>query len=203
MRVGIFGGTFNPAHNGHRRALEAFIQAAALERVYVIPTYLPPHKEKADKWADFDDRLAMCSLAFSDIDTECELIFSDIEKKLFEKSGEKSYTHLTVRALLEKGEENLFLFVGTDMFLTLHLWKKTEYILENAEIFVMARGDENDGEIEECKKRLETNFKPKKITVIDSEALAASSTEVRSGAFLLISDKVKKYITERGLYVQS
>ncbi len=197
MKTGIFGGTFNPPHKGHRRALEAFIKEAELERVLVIPTYIPPHKNQGDKWAEFDDRMAMCTLAFDGIEG---VVFSDIEKRLFEKNGGKSYTHLTLKELFLEGEEELSLFVGTDMFLTLDTWREAEYILKNAEICVMARGEENDGDILNFKKKLEEQFEVKKITVINDEALAASSTDVRGGAYTLLDSKTRSYIKKRGLY---
>ncbi len=200
MRTGIFGGTFNPPHKGHRTALEAFIKSASLEKVLVIPTYLPPHKSRPDKWADFEERLEMCALAFSDIETECEIVFSDIEKKLFEKTGEKSYTHITLKELLENGEDEVYLFVGTDMFLTLDKWVNSAFILQNAHICVMARGSNEDVEILKFKKELEENFPTRGILLICEDALPASSTEIRGGAFSLVDEKVRSYIINRGLY---
>ena len=118
MRTGIFGGAFNPVHKGHTNALEAFIRSAGLDRVYIIPTYAPPHKELPSESADFDERLEMCRIAFSELESECELIFSDIEKRLYLETGEKNYTYITVQKLASK-DDTLCLYVGTDMFLIL------------------------------------------------------------------------------------
>ena len=140
MRIGIFGGTFNPPHKGHAEALRCFITSANLDRVLIIPNYLPPHKDVPKDWADFNTRLEMCRIAFEGVLGDFPSEFSDIEKRLFEKNGDKSYTYKTVEALLNK-EGTLCLYVGTDMFLTLDRWKNPEYLFENTEIWAMPRGN--------------------------------------------------------------
>ena len=200
MRTGIFGGTFNPPHLGHKKALEAFIKSAELERVLIIPTYTPPHKTRPEKWAGFDERIEMCSLTFSDMGNECEIVFSDIEKRLFEATGEKSYTHLTLKKLFEDGERDLWMFVGTDMFLTLDSWVESAYILENTSICVMAREVGDEKKILRCKKRLEKIFKTKSIRIINDTPCPVSSTEIRNGGSELLDEKTLSYIKARGLY---
>ena len=112
-RVGIYGGTFAPPHVGHVEAARAFMKQMRLDYLYVIPTAIPPHKT-----TDFDidpyHRLAMCDLAFSGIDG---VIVSDIELR----RGGVSYTVDTLRELTAP-DTRLFLFCGTDMFLTLDQW---------------------------------------------------------------------------------
>ncbi|MBQ7383817.1 MAG: nicotinate-nicotinamide nucleotide adenylyltransferase, partial [Clostridia bacterium] len=113
IRVGIYGGTFAPVHNGHVESAVAFMRQMKLDYLYVIPTCLPPHKE-----VDFADspetRLRMCELAFSGIDG---IIVSDMEIR----RGGKSYTYDTLKEL--SGEDKkLFLLCGTDMVLTFDTW---------------------------------------------------------------------------------
>ena len=199
MRTGIFGGTFNPPHKGHAEALRCFISSAGLDRVLIIPTYSPPHKDTGDGWVDFDTRLEMCHIAFEDVTGDFPSEFSDIEKRLFEKTGEKNYTWKTVEALLETGD-TLCLYVGTDMFLTLNRWKRPEYLFANTEIWAMPRGNPNDVEIPEFKKRLEAEFPNSSINLITTPPTDASSTEVRAGDFGLISNKLREYIAKKGLY---
>ncbi|MFY9396731.1 MAG: adenylyltransferase/cytidyltransferase family protein, partial [Desulfomonilia bacterium] len=62
MRIGIFGGTFNPIHLGHLRAAEDVRESLGLEKVIFVPSYLPPHKE-LDSQVPGDVRLAMTRLA--------------------------------------------------------------------------------------------------------------------------------------------
>ena len=66
MRLGIYGGTFSPPHNGHIAAAQAFVDAVKPDKLLIIPTNIPPHKESLGT-ADAADRLNMCSIAFSGI----------------------------------------------------------------------------------------------------------------------------------------
>ncbi len=199
MRTGIFGGTFNPVHKGHTNALDCFIRSAKLDRVYIIPTYSPPHKEMPSESADFDERLEMCRIAFSELETECELIFTDIEKRLCLETGERNYTYITVQRLMEK-EDTLCLYVGTDMFLILDKWKNADLLLSSVEVWVMPRCDEKDSEIPSFKKALEEKFPQCRINVIGDPPTDASSTEIRSGNFGLLNSGVREYIVKKGFY---
>ena len=120
MKIGLFGGSFNPIHNGHIHALSAFVRACSLDRVYIIPSFVPPHKKLSLEWAPFEKRAQMASLALEGADIKsCEVIVSDVEKKLFEETGQKSYTRMTLDALKKEENGEYYLFVGTDMFATL------------------------------------------------------------------------------------
>ena len=117
MRVGIYGGTFSPIHNGHIAAAKAFMEQMWLDILYVIPTGVTPHKiMKGDATAA--DRLEMCRLAFADMDG---VIVSDLEMK---REG-KSYTVDTLRELYDP-EGRLFLLMGTDMLMTLDQWREPD-----------------------------------------------------------------------------
>ena len=106
MRVGIYGGTFSPVHNGHVAAAKAFMEQMWLDILYVIPTGVTPHKTmKGDATAR--DRLEMCRLAFADVEG---VIVSDLEMK---REG-KSYTVDTLREMNDPAGR-LFFLMGTDM----------------------------------------------------------------------------------------
>ena len=106
MRVGIYGGTFSPVHNGHVAAARAFMEQMWLDILYVIPTGVTPHKDmKGDATAS--DRLEMCRLAFGGMEG---VIVSDLEMR---REG-KSYTVDTLRELYDP-DGRLFLLMGTDM----------------------------------------------------------------------------------------
>ena len=117
MRVGIYGGTFSPVHNGHVAAAKAFMEQMWLDILYVIPTGTSPHKEM-DGEATGADRLEMCRLAFADVEG---VIVSDCEIR---RSG-KSYTVDTLREFYAP-EHRLFLLCGTDMMLTLDTWYQAD-----------------------------------------------------------------------------
>ncbi len=119
MRVGIYGGTFSPIHNGHVAAAHAFMEQMWLDILYVIPTGVSPHKiMKGD--ATPADRLEMCRLAFADTEG---VIVSDLEIR---REG-KSYTVDTLRAMSREGDR-LFLLLGTDMLLSLDTWREPDEI---------------------------------------------------------------------------
>ena len=87
LRVGVYGGTFAPIHNAHVAAAKAFMEQMKLDYLFVIPTFIPPHKE-VDRSDDPLYRLKMCELAFEDTDG---VIISDVEIK----RGGRSYTYDT------------------------------------------------------------------------------------------------------------
>lgn len=122
MAIGIFGGTFNPPHLGHLRLCEAFARQMHLDRVLVIPTFLPPHKAAPDL-ASCADRLSMCRRMFS---ADSRFTVSDIE---IERGG-KSYTAETLEALqkLYPGEK-LYLLIGSDMLQSFDTWHRAQDIL--------------------------------------------------------------------------
>jgi len=121
LRVGVYGGTFAPVHNGHVLAAKAFMEQMKLDYLFIIPTYMPPHKE-VDSSDDPLYRLKMCELAFADTDG---VVISDVEIS----RGGKSYTYDTLKEL-ERPDTRLFLLCGTDMVLTFDKWYRYEDILK-------------------------------------------------------------------------
>ena len=104
MRIGIFGGTFSPIHNGHVKAALCFMEKMKLDKLYVIPDHIPPHKVISSS-DDPNIRFEMTKLAFCGINN---VEVSDIE--LLRKG--KSFTVDTLPAFADEGE--LFLLCGTD-----------------------------------------------------------------------------------------
>lgn len=119
LRVGVYGGTFAPIHNGHVAAAKAFMEQMKLDYLFVIPAYLPPHKQ-IDASDDPLFRLKMCELAFEGVDG---VVISDVEIR----RGGKSYTYDTLKELT-RPDTRLFLLCGTDMVLTFDQWYRFEDI---------------------------------------------------------------------------
>lgn len=199
-RLGVYGGTFNPPHIGHRHAAGAFVEEAALDRLLVIPDYLPPHKEYAGG-ATAEERLAMTRIAFAGIPrTEV----SDMELC----RGGKSYTSDTLAALSAPGRE-LFFLTGTDMFLTLPAWHEPERIFALATIACIRREDDPHLEKEIAARAAEYRMTfGAKILLLRAPAIEVSSSELRTGlaarepaALRLLPDGVADYIGTRGLYL--
>ncbi len=132
-RIGIFGGTFNPIHLGHVQVVREVKADFDLDKILIIPSALPPHKE-LDGVADAEDRLEMIRLAFSD---DPSFMISDVELK---RSG-PSYTIDTVRHFKSILSENtdLFLIVGLDAFLEIDTWKSYQDLFLLIPFIVMSR----------------------------------------------------------------
>ncbi len=194
-RVGIFGGTFNPPHLGHVEAAKAFVDKMQLDSLIVIPAFIPPHKEYISN-VTCEERLQMCKIAFKDVKNVC---VSDIEIV----RGGKSYTYLTLQELTHDGEE-LYFLCGTDMILTMDMWKKPEIIFSLAKICYIRRerNSETTALIDsKCKEYKEVYGA--RIEAIDSNVIEISSSDIRGAKCDLsayLSPDVKAYIRDKGLY---
>jgi nicotinate-nucleotide adenylyltransferase len=133
MRVGLFGGSFNPIHFGHLRAAEEVREALALDLLYFIPAAAPPHKPDGDL-ARPDHRLHMVQLATKG---NRHFMVSDAEIR---RSG-PSYTIDTVRhfAGTMRGRPEFFLLVGGDQFAEFETWKDCDELARLCHIVVHTR----------------------------------------------------------------
>jgi nicotinate-nucleotide adenylyltransferase len=133
MRIGLFGGTFNPIHRGHLWAASEVRKEFNLDQVFLIPAALPPHKTPG-MVADADDRLEMIHLAITDLPG---LTVSDVE---LNRPG-PSYTIDTVRHFKKTlaNDSGIFLIMGLDAFLEIDAWKSYTGLLKQIAFIVMAR----------------------------------------------------------------
>lgn len=173
MRIGIFGGTFNPPHLGHKHLAEEIRKKAELDKIIVIPACTPPHKV-SNELADGAHRMKMCELLFKDDFYE----ICDIEIK---RQG-KSYTVDTVAELkkLYPGDE-LFLIIGADMLMCFEKWYRYEDILSVVKLCVIVRDkDVNTADLQSyARQTLKLDYEKGEILISDVEPLVCSSTEVR------------------------
>lgn len=198
LRVGIYGGTFAPIHNGHVAAAKAFMEQMKLDYLFIIPTYLPPHKQ-IDASDDPLYRLKMCELAFEGTDG---IVISDVEIS----RGGKSYTYDTLKEL-ERPDTRLFLLCGTDMVLTFDQWYRFEDIFKMCYPTYVRR--ENDplltkrivAKIGEYYEKYGVMFRR-----IVTDPIELTSTEirraVREGKDIsgMVPARVAEFIRENGLY---
>ncbi|MBQ9978219.1 MAG: nicotinate-nucleotide adenylyltransferase [Clostridia bacterium] len=198
-RIGIYGGTFAPIHNGHVNAAKAFMDQMQLHYLFVIPTALNPSKMK-DDGDEAHHRMKMCELAF---EGETGVIISDME---IEKGG-ISYTVDTLRALARE-DRRLFMLVGTDMALNLDQWREPEEIFKLCyPTYVRRESDKllENQIIEKNTKYL--NDYGKICRRIMTPEIELSSTEIREmvkrGEDIshLVPEKVAQYIKENKLYL--
>ena len=197
-RIGIYGGTFSPPHNGHIAAAKAFMEQMWLDFLFVIPTAVPPHKEMEDP-VSAADRYRMTQLAFEGIEG---VYVSDMEIR----RGGKSYTVDTLREL--SGEDRrLFLLCGTDMMLTLDEWHEADEIFRLCYPVYTRR--EKDPLLDNVIVKKIAAYKEKYgkvVRKIQVEPFVVSSHEIRekmrAGESVadLIPPSVAKYIFDNHLY---
>lgn len=178
MKIGIFGGTFNPPHLGHLAAARTAIEVLGLDKLLIVPDAIPPHKELPEGTPAPEHRLAMAEKM-----ADALLLpgVAEVSAMELERTG-KSYTSDTLAALREEypGAE-LWLLMGTDMFLTLQYWHEPEKILKLAGICAFGR-TEQDGEEVFAPQReyLQKTFPGARITTITLPGLVdVSSTRLR------------------------
>ena len=198
MRVGIYGGTFSPVHNGHVAAARAFMEQMWLDILYVIPTGISPHKLMQGD-ATTADRLEMCRLAFSGMEG---VIVSDMETR---REG-KSYTVDTLREMSREGDR-LFLLIGTDMLMTLDSWREPDEIFRLAyPAYIRREADAAmDDAIVEKIALYQQNF-GKVVRRIVTPPIELSASEVRAAVAAghsvdgMVPPAVADYIRSHGLY---
>lgn len=144
MRIGVYGGTFNPPHLGHLTAARAVFELLKLDRLLLVPAGDPPHKVLAPDSAPAADRLALTAMAGEQLNLGDQVETLDIEVC---RTG-KSYTADTLDEIAARypGAE-LWLLMGTDMFLTLHAWYHPERIFARAGVAAFGRTEEDTEEL--------------------------------------------------------
>ena len=144
MRIGVYGGTFNPPHLGHITAARAVFELLKLDKLLLIPDGQPPHKPLPQGSPTAQQRLELTRLAGEQLGLDEKVETLDMELR----RGGKSYTADTleaVRALYPNDE--VWLLMGSDMFLTLHTWHQPERIMALAGIAAFGRTEANEEEL--------------------------------------------------------
>lgn len=197
MRIAIFGGSFNPVHNGHVHLIEKIDERLEFDRIFIIPSKIPPHKS-ADEFVSEYHRLNMLRLSF---EGNLKITISDFE--LLNEG--KSYTVFTIRHFKELfPNDELFLLIGSDMFLSFDKWYCFEEILSLCTLAVISRRENDSIRLEKNSEKLSQSGG--RCVIIPVSPLDISSTEIRTkiaqGEIMpcVLSDKVVKYIYDNKLY---
>jgi nicotinate-nucleotide adenylyltransferase len=198
LRIGIFGGTFSPPHLGHSQLAILAETQLRLDRLIVVPTGEPPHKDVPDDAPGGDARLHMARFAFDGI--------ANTEVSDFEVSrGGVSYTADTVDAFAEMYPgARLFLVMGQDMYMTVGEWWESERLLSRVTLAVAPRFSASEGDIAEQAARLKAKFG------VETEILRGRVTEISSSELRgklksragreYVDENVYSYIIEGRLY---
>jgi len=207
MKVGLFGGTFDPIHNGHLRMAERVLDAFGLDRIWFIPARIPPHKEAAgvsDPW----HRYAMVALA---TEGHPDLVPSALELR----SEETSYTINTINRVRQRlGDEvALYFLMGTDSWGEIETWKDYRELLVRCSVILLPRqGSEDlDGSgvpVIEVHDRAPENASAggPAVFILRTGEVTVSSTSIRERAARgeslagLVPDGVERYLQKQGLY---
>lgn len=199
MKIGIYGGTFDPPHLGHMEAARAAAAVLELDKLIFIPAKQPPHKQLSTESASPAQRLEMTRLMADGLLMSGVTEVSDLE---LNRSG-KSYTVDTLYALKERfPEDEFWLLMGTDMFLSLQTWHRAEEIMKLTGIAAFARTEADSGEMMNIQgKYLSENYGAQVCMIQLPQIREISSTQVRnsrSGEGLWPA--VWGYILREGLY---
>lgn len=196
-KIGLFGGSFNPIHNGHLNLAQSIKNKLSLDKVIFIPSGQAPHKS-SDEYAKASDRYEMCCLATEDYP------YFEVSDFEINRQG-KSYSVYTVKHFKELyPNDKLFLMVGSDMLLYFENWFEYREILKNVTLTAVSREGTDFAELEQCAQKLR-EFGD--VIVINNEAIPVSSTYLRKkiknneDTSCYLSEKVVKYIILKNLYL--
>lgn len=192
MKIGIYGGTFNPPHVGHLIVAEQVRIELALDEIMFVPSFISPHKQEGESDVA-EHRLAMTKLAISD--NPC-FKYSDFEIT-------KKDTSFTVNTLdylrLKYPLDSFYLIIGMDNYLTFHLWKDPERVLKLVTLVVMNRPN--------YPKQVNEVFGTNNTLFVDVPNIDISSSDIRRrvkenrSIHYLVPKSVEEYIHSNSLFL--
>lgn len=197
MRAGIFGGTFDPVHQGHLVIAEQVTEELGLGRVVFVPGGIPPHKDPESVSASAADRLEMVQKAVAG-NERFTVDALEIE------AGRKIYSVETVRILKEREPQTEWYFIsGADEVANLFNWKAPDELLADAYMVAATRPGYELSELDHLKDELENG---RGIVPVECTRVDISATEIRERARwgksirYLVPEEVYGIVHERGLY---
>jgi nicotinate-nucleotide adenylyltransferase len=189
VRIGVFGGTFDPPHIGHLILAADACDALGLDRLIFVPAAAQPFKTDAPAIASGADRLEMIRLA---VGGDSRYAVDDTEIR----RGGLSYTVDTLEEIARgNAGAELFLLIGRDTLSGFSAWKKPERIRKLAKLAVMQRAGSSDGQASDG------------VLAISTRRVDVSSTEIRerlaAGKSIkgFVAEPVERFIAKRRLYI--
>ncbi|MBN2012750.1 nicotinate (nicotinamide) nucleotide adenylyltransferase [candidate division KSB1 bacterium] len=191
MKIGLYGGTFDPIHNGHLIIAEWTYEALDLDEIIFIPAFIPPNKQESGI-SSAEIRMDMLKLA---VNSNPHFSVSDYEIQ----KADISYTLQTVchfREQLNLSRDELFFLIGTDSLNEFHEWHKPDEILQNCTMVVYPRLSSSD-----C-----THPSVENLVILQAPIIGISSTIIRQRVSqhrsikYMVSESVSEYISQHRLY---
>lgn len=202
MKIGLFGGTFDPPHLGHLILAERCREAAALDEVWFLPSFKPPHKLNREM-SRFEYRCEMVQLAVAG-HTAFKVI--TIERDL----PPPSFTTETLRVLKEQNPTyDYSLIVGGDSLRDFHTWHKPEVIVSQCRIIAVSRPNVNYLSTQEFAQSIKVDEGKINLLQVESPLVDIASREIRhrtehhQTVRYLVPHSVEVYIREKKLYLNS
>ncbi len=199
MRIGIYGGSFDPVHNGHINAARNFMEELSLDKIIIVPAYCSPFK-KGLAVTPSQHRLNMCNIAFGNTEG---FEVSDVEIL----RADEGYMSDTVAQIREQyPDAELFLLLGSDQLLTFQKWHAWSKITDEATVAAAARTWDDDAAMEAAAAVLRSYGAEVIIVPIDVKEL--SSTDVREAVrrgddiSAMVPPGVAEYIWDNYLYYE-
>ena len=197
MRIGVYGGSFNPPHNGHKMLATELASRLELDKLIIIPSNISPQKSNNGN-IDPAHRVNMCNILFDDdifTVSDCEI-----------SRGGKSYTFDTLNFIKnEYKDAELFLFMGSDMLLSFHTWYRYEDIMAMCTLCAISR--EDDDTRNQMLRYASETLRNGNIMIFDVTPVPVSSSQIRDNirsgksCEALLDSRIISYIKENNLYV--
>jgi nicotinate-nucleotide adenylyltransferase len=195
----FFGGTFNPPHYGHSNLIHYVLEHMDFSRVYIIPSYHPPHKNEFDA-VSFDDRLQMTRILFHGQNLPDNVEISDMERNL----ATPSYSWQTLEHLHKKHPHSkIYMLIGMDMYLNLHKWDNYEELIKNYNFIILKRKNLIAPKISSGDILLDNpywNISSNEIRKLIVDHAKTLDTGIKRELETLISPQLLEYISQRGIY---
>lgn len=199
MRVGLFGGAFDPVHLGHLILAERCREEAGLDEVWFVPSYKPPHKADREL-TRFEHRCDMLGFAVSG---QPRFRVEPVEREL----PPPSYTLHTLEALAERHPGDEFhLLVGADTLADLPNWHRPADVLARAKLVAVARPGAEAWTADRLAAAVGVPPAAVRLAVVESPLVDISSRAVRArvaagkSVRFLVPRAVEEFVRERGLY---
>ena len=204
--IGVFGGTFDPVHNGHVLTISELLEKLPFEKILVIPNFQPPHRESSQ--VSYKHRYEMVSMAFKDIPKT----IVDSRESLREGP---SYAIETVKEIMSEEEGvRVVMIVGSDSFVDIHSWYKWQDLINLVDFVIMKRPDLPLSKNKKAKDLVSVKgfkkdlFEDSKLNIFEIEVtpFKISSSSIREKIVKgkkidhLVNTLVKEYIKKHGLY---